>query len=85
MPTRPKKKPTLISVEKLVQRADDLLHYDELTMDQQHQLLAAKRYLALEDRANTEAGQSALCCAEMLIDIVKLDVYQRRYGVQHQH
>ncbi len=83
MPTRPKKKPTQISVEKLVQRADDLLHYDELTMDQQHQLLATKRYLALEDRANTEVGQSALRCAEMLIDIVKLDVYQRRYGVQH--
>ncbi len=83
MPTRPKKKPKQLSVEKLAQRADDLLRYDELTMDQQHQLLAVKHYLGLEDRVNSEVGQSALHCAEMLIDIVKLEVYQRRYGVQH--
>ena len=83
MPTRPKKASKRLSVEKLIERADDLLRFNELTMDQQHQLLAAKRYLNLEDRPNSNVGQSALRCAELLIDNVKLDVYQRRYGVQH--
>ncbi len=83
MPTRPKKASKRLSVEKLIERADDLLRFNELTMDQQHQLLAAKRYLDLEDRPNSNVGQSALRCAELLIDNVKLDVYQRRYGVQH--
>ncbi|MCZ6643830.1 MAG: hypothetical protein O7F71_19820, partial [Gammaproteobacteria bacterium] len=77
------KTPKRISVEKLVERADDLLLHDELTMDQQHQLTAVKHYLDLEDRPNSNVGQSALKCAEMLIDVVKLDIYQRRYGVQH--
>lgn len=83
MPTRPKKAAKRLSVEKLVQRADDLLRFSELTMDQQQQLLAAKRYLDLEDRPNSNVGQSALRCVKLLIDNVKLDVYQRRYGVQH--
>ena len=82
MPTRPNKTTKRLSVAKLVERADDLLRFDELTMDQQHQLMAAKRYLALEDRANSEVGQSALQCVEILIDNVKLGVYQRRYGVE---
>ncbi len=82
MPTRPPKTPKRLAVEKLVERADELLRHDELSMDQQRQLMAVKRYLNLEDRANSKVGQSALKCAEMLIDIVKLDIYQRRYGLQ---
>ncbi len=83
MPTRAKKTPKRLSVGKLVQRADELLGSDELTMDQQHQLLVAKRYLDLEEHPNSKVGQAALGCAEILIDDVKLDVYQRRYGVSH--
>ena len=83
MPTRPNKTTKRLSVAKLVERADDLLRFDELTMDQQHQLMTAKRYLALEDRAKSEVGQSALQCVEILIDNVKLGVYQRRYGVEN--
>ena len=85
MPTKPKskRKPEGLSIQKLVKRTDELLIYDELTMDQQRQLMAVKRYLILEDRPESAVGQSALCCAEMLIDAVKLDVLQRRYGVQH--
>ncbi len=83
MPTRPNKTTKRLSVAKLMERADDLLRFDELTMDQQHQLMAAKRYLALEDRAKSEVGQSALQCVEILIDNVKLGVYQRRYGVEN--
>ena len=81
MPNRSKKNPQRLSIEKLAQRADDLLRHDELSMDQQHQLMAVKRYLSVEDRPDTPVGQSALVCAELLINNVKLDVFQRRYGV----
>ena len=85
MPTKPKskKKPEGLSIQKLIERADELLIHDELTIDQQHQLMAVKQYLSLEDRPDSSVGQSALRCAEMLIDAVKLDVFQRRYGVQN--
>ncbi len=55
---------------------------EELTIDQQHQLRTVMRYLELEPDTTTSHGQAALRCAELLIDNVRLNVYQRRYGLQ---
>ncbi len=61
--------------------ADQLLKDGELTVDQQHQLLTVVRYLELEPDTTSAHGRAALRCAELLIDNVRLGVYQRRYGV----
>ena len=61
--------------------ADQLLKDSELTVDQQHQLLTVVRYLELEPDTTSDHGRAALRCVELLIDNVRLGVYQRRYGV----
>ncbi len=61
--------------------ADQLLKDSELTIDQQHQLHTVVRYLELDPDTSSTHGRAALRCAELLIDNVRLGVYQRRYGV----
>jgi len=70
-----------LTVEKLLSQADDLLRHEELSQDQQHQLLTVKRYLMFKPDASTDEGQAALACANIVIDQARLSVYQRRYGL----
>ena len=76
--TRPDKRLTLPYLHGV---ADQLMKDADLTVDQQHQLLTVVRYLELEPDTSSTHGRAALRCAELLIDNVRLAVYQRRYGV----
>jgi hypothetical protein len=70
-----------LTLQHLLGVADQLMKDEELTVDQQHQLRTVMRYLELEPDTTTTHGQAALRCAELLIDNVRLNVYQRRYGL----
>ncbi|MCZ6709113.1 MAG: hypothetical protein O7B25_01980 [Gammaproteobacteria bacterium] len=74
-------KPKPLSVDKLMSQADSLLRHEELSLDQQHQLLAVKRYLIYKPDAGSNEVQAALACAHIVIDHAQLSVYQRRYGL----
>lgn len=71
-----------LTLQHLLGVADQLMKDEELTIDQQHQLRTVMRYLELEPDTTTSHGQAALRCAELLIDNVRLNVYQRRYGME---
>jgi hypothetical protein len=73
--------PKRLTVAKLMAQADALLRHEELSLEQQHQLLSVKRYLMFEPDASTDEGQAALTCVHMVIDHAQLSVYQRRYGL----
>ena len=73
--------PKRLTVAKLMTQVDALLRHEELSLEQQHQLLSVKRYLMFEPDASTGEGQAALTCAHMLIDHAQLSVYQARYGL----
>jgi hypothetical protein len=73
--------PKRLTVARLMAQVDALLRHEELSLDQQHQLLSVKRYLMFEPDASTDEGQAALMCAHMVIDHAQLSVYQRRYGL----
>ncbi|MDH3641442.1 MAG: hypothetical protein OES38_05060 [Gammaproteobacteria bacterium] len=70
-----------LSVGRLMEQVDSLLRTEELSLDQQHQLLTVKRFLMFEPEASTDEGQAALACAHIVIDQARLTVYQRRYGL----
>jgi len=70
-----------LSVGKLMDQVDALLRHEELTLDQQHQLLTVKRYLMFEPDASRDECQAALACAHIVVNQVQLAVYQRRYGL----
>jgi hypothetical protein len=70
-----------LSVDKLMSQLDSLLRHEELSLDQQHQLLTVKRYLAYKPDASSNEGQAALACAQIVVDQAQLSVYQRRYGL----
>lgn len=72
---------TRLEADKLLVRVDALLRHEELTMDQQHQLLTVKRYLVLDPDPRRQETQAALACAEIVVDTTQLNVYQRRYGL----
>ena len=67
-----------------MEQVDTLLRTEELSLDQQHQLLTVKRFLMFEPDASTDEGQAALACAHIVIDQARLTVYQRRYGLTPQ-
>ena len=73
--------PKRLAVAKLMAQADSLLRNEELSLEQQHQLLTVKRYLMFEPDASTNEGQAALACANIVINHAQLSVYQRRYGL----
>ncbi len=73
--------PKRLTVGKLMEQVDSLLRYEELSLDQQHQLLTVKRYLIFKPNGSTNEGQAALACAHIVIDSARLSVYQRRYGL----
>ena len=70
-----------LQADKLMVRVDTLLRHEELSVDQQHQLLTVKRYLRLNPDPETEETQAALACAEIVVNYAQLAVYQRRYGL----
>jgi hypothetical protein len=78
---QPARKRSRLNVGKLMEQVDSLLRHEELTLDQQHQLLTVKRFLMFEPDARTDAGQAALACAAIVVDQAQLSVYQRRYGL----
>ena len=70
-----------LEADKLLVRVDELLRREDLTVDQQHQLLTVKRYLTMDPDPQSEETQAALACVEIVVDTAQLDVYQRRYGL----
>jgi hypothetical protein len=70
-----------LSVSRLIEQVDALLRRAELSLEQQHQLLTVKRFLMFEPDASSNEGQAALACVQIIIDHVRLSVYQRRYGL----
>jgi hypothetical protein len=78
------KRRTRLEADKLLVRVDSLVRREELTVDQQHQLLTVKRYLMLDPDPQTKETQAALACAEIVVDNTQLHVYQRRYGLTPQ-
>jgi hypothetical protein len=76
--------PKRLSVGKLMVQVDSLLRHEELSLEQQHQLLTVKRYLMFEPDASSDEGQAALACANIVVDHAQLSVYQRRYGLTPQ-
>ena len=77
----PSSKPKPLTVAKLMAQVDSLLRHEELSLDQQHQLLTVKRYLMFEPDGSTNEGQAALACAQIVVEQAQLSVYQRRYGL----
>jgi hypothetical protein len=80
-PSASSRAPKRLTVAKLMEQLNALLRHEELTQDQQHQLLTVKRYLTFEPDASNDEGQAALACAHIVVNQAQLSVYQRRYGL----